>query len=68
MWDLIDREMARRDGVPIGSVKAQVAATIPIGRIEQPEDVANMVAFLASADAAYVTAQAVDVSGGRIPY
>ena len=68
MWDLIDREMAKRDGVPIGSVKAQIAATVPIGRIEQPEDVANMVAFLASADAAYVTAQAVDVSGGRIPY
>lgn len=68
MWDLIDREVARREGVPVGSVKAQVAATIPIGRIEQPEDVANMVAFLASADAAYVTAQAVDVSGGRIPY
>jgi acetoin reductase-like protein len=68
MWDLIDRAVAERDGVPIGSVKAQVVATIPIGRIEQPEDVANMVAFLASADAAYVTAQAVDVSGGRIPY
>ncbi|HRW08833.1 MAG TPA: glucose 1-dehydrogenase [Caldilineaceae bacterium] len=68
MWELIDREVAKREGVPIGSVKAQVAATIPIGRIEQPEDVANMVAFLASADAAYVTAQAVDVSGGRIPY
>ncbi len=68
MWDLIDREVAQREGVPIGSVKAQVVSTIPIGRIEQPEDVANMVAFLASADAAYVTAQAVDVSGGRIPY
>jgi len=68
MWELIDREVAAREGVPIGSIKAQVASTIPIGRIEQPEDVANMVAFLASADAAYVTAQAVDVSGGRIPY
>ncbi|MCB0145107.1 MAG: SDR family oxidoreductase, partial [Caldilineaceae bacterium] len=51
-----------------GSVKARVVATIPIGRIEQPEDVANMVAFLASADASYVMGQAVDVSGGRIPY
>lgn len=68
MWDLIDREVAGREGVPIGSVKEEVASTIPIGRIEQPEDVANMVAFLASADAAYVTTQAVDVSGGRIPY
>jgi NAD(P)-dependent dehydrogenase (short-subunit alcohol dehydrogenase family) len=68
MWDQIDREVAQREGVAVGSVKAGVVATIPIGRIEQPEDVANMVAFLASTDAAYVTAQAVDVSGGRIPY
>lgn len=68
MWDLIDRQVAQREGVPIGSVKARVVATIPIGRIEQPEDVANMVAFLASADASYVMGQAVDVSGGRVPY
>ena len=68
MWDVIDREVAQREGAPIGSVKARVVATIPIGRIEQPEDVANMVAFLASADASYVMGQAVDVSGGRIPY
>jgi acetoin reductase-like protein len=68
MWDLIDRETARLQGVPEGSVKAQAVASIPLGRIEQPEDVANMVAFLASSDASYVTAQTFNVCGGILPY
>lgn len=68
MWDAIDRAVAERQGAPIGSIKAQMVATVPLGRIEQPEDVANMVAFLVSADATYVTGQAFNVCGGRIPY
>ncbi|MBX3013552.1 MAG: glucose 1-dehydrogenase [Caldilineaceae bacterium] len=68
MWDQIDQAVTERQGLPLGSVKAQMAASVPIGRIEQPEDVANLVAFLASADAAYITGQALNVCGGRIPY
>lgn len=37
---------------------------IPLGRIGQPEDIAGVVAFLLSADAAYMTGQAVAVNGG----
>ena len=36
----------------------------PLGRIAQSEDVANMVAFLASDDASFVTGQAYNVNGG----
>jgi NAD(P)-dependent dehydrogenase (short-subunit alcohol dehydrogenase family) len=68
MWDLIDRETARLEGVPVGTVKARAVASIPLGRIEQPEDVANMVAFLASEDATYVTGQTFNVCGGILPY
>ena len=68
MWDLIDREVARLEGVPVGSVKARAVAGIPVGRIQQPEDVANLIAFLASEDSNYITAQAVNVSGGLLPY
>ena len=68
MWDLIDRETAALQGVPVGSVKAQAVAAIPLGRIQQPEDVANMVAFLASDDASYMTGQTYNVSGGLLPY
>jgi meso-butanediol dehydrogenase/(S,S)-butanediol dehydrogenase/diacetyl reductase len=68
MWELIDREVARLSGAAPGSVKAQAVASIPLGRIEQPEDVANMVAFLASADASYITGQTLNVCGGILPY
>jgi acetoin reductase-like protein len=68
MWDLIDREIARLEGAPVGTVKARAVASIPLGRIEQPEDVANMVVFLASEDAGYLTAQTFNVCGGILPY
>lgn len=39
-------------------------ANIPLGRLGQPEDVAHAVAFLASAQAAYVTGATLHVNGG----
>ncbi len=68
MWDLIDREIAAMQDVPVGSVKAQAVAGVPLGRIQQPEDVANVVAFLASEDASYMAGQTYNVSGGLLPY
>jgi meso-butanediol dehydrogenase / (S,S)-butanediol dehydrogenase / diacetyl reductase len=68
MWDLIDREITRVQGVPVGSVKDRAVASIPVGRIEQPVDVANLIVFLASDDADYITAQALNVCGGILPY
>jgi meso-butanediol dehydrogenase/(S,S)-butanediol dehydrogenase/diacetyl reductase len=40
--------------------------SIPIGRTGKPEDVANIVAFLASSEADYITGQAINVNGGRM--
>jgi len=37
---------------------------IPLGRLGQPDDVAGIVAFLASDEAAFITGQVISVSGG----
>lgn len=43
---------------------ARVAKTVPLGRVGQPEEVAGVIAFLASDDAAYVSGQVIYVAGG----
>jgi 3-oxoacyl-[acyl-carrier protein] reductase/2-hydroxycyclohexanecarboxyl-CoA dehydrogenase len=45
-------------------VLEQYVASIPLGRIGEPADVANVVAFLASDEAAYVTGEVITVGGG----
>jgi 3-oxoacyl-(acyl-carrier-protein) reductase len=46
------------------SILEQHVATIPLGRIGEPSDVANVVVFLASDEAAYVTGEVITVGGG----
>lgn len=38
--------------------------TVPMGRFGEPEEVADLVAFLASPNAAYITAQTISINGG----
>lgn len=45
---------------------AKVAAAIPMGRIAEPEDVAAVVRFLASPEAAYLTGASIPVEGGYL--
>ena len=49
-----------------GEFSRERFATIPLGRAEQPEDVAGVVGFLVSSKAAYMTGQAVNVTGGLL--
>lgn len=46
--------------------KAEMARTIPLGRAGQPQDVANVVLFLVSEEAAYITGQVLNVDGGMV--
>ncbi len=46
------------------AIKEQVADRIPLGRFGSPAEVADLIAFLASDNAAYITGQAVVIDGG----
>jgi 3-oxoacyl-[acyl-carrier protein] reductase len=44
--------------------KKEIAAWVPLGRIGQPEDIANCALFLASDESSYITGQEIVVDGG----
>ena len=61
---LIDTEMVRET---VGIERAQgYAPRFPISRLGQPEEVAELVAFLASDRAAYITGASSDINGGDL--
>ena len=47
-------------------VKEQMTSSIPLGRLGTPDDVANLVCFLASDEAGYITGQTFNVDGGMV--
>jgi NAD(P)-dependent dehydrogenase (short-subunit alcohol dehydrogenase family) len=52
-------------GMPDAEMKAAGAAATPMGRVATPADVAGVIAFLCGPGAAFVTGDAINVSGGR---
>ncbi|MEY8753068.1 glucose 1-dehydrogenase [Peribacillus frigoritolerans] len=65
-WEKVDKIFAKLQNIPEGEPKRRAVEAIPLGRIEQPEDVANVVAFLAGPDSVYMTGQTVNVDGGNV--
>jgi sorbitol-6-phosphate 2-dehydrogenase len=56
---------AKALGKEVEQVKAEKIKTIPLGRVGQPEDVAQVALFLASSRSAFMTGQAINVTGGQ---
>ncbi len=64
----IDTEMtrstARRQGLDPDQVIAEASKVIPVRRVGQPRDIANVICFLASDEASFVNGQIIYVAGG----
>ena len=65
-WAALQRR-ATAAGVPFAEAVARARAGIPLGRHGTGADVAAVVSFLASEDAAYITGQTINVDGGFQP-
>lgn len=57
---------AARRGISFEQAIAEVGRGIPAGRVGQPEEVGALVAFLASAQASYITGTSIQADGGLI--
>jgi D-sorbitol dehydrogenase (acceptor) len=66
-WVEVDRQFATLLGWEVGEPKRRFSESIPLGRIEQPEDVTGAAIFLASGESDYMTQQTLNVDGGNWP-
>ena len=66
MWVEIDERFAELTGARKGETYKKYVEGIALGRAQTPDDVAALVAFLASADSDYITGQAILTDGGIV--
>ena len=60
----VHQERAQLENITPAQSLARITSKIPLGRLEMPQDVANVVSFLCSPNASYITGQTLNVDGG----
>ncbi|MDI2091162.1 acetoin reductase [Commensalibacter oyaizuii] len=66
MWVEIDEGFSKVTGKPKGETYKKYVEDIALGRAQTPDDVAALVAFLASEDSDYITGQSIITDGGIV--
>ncbi|NOZ50032.1 MAG: SDR family oxidoreductase [Chloroflexi bacterium] len=66
LWDEQTKDYARKRNIRPEDVRSYLEEKIPCGRLGTPEDVARTAVFLAGDDAAYITGQAINITGGAV--
>jgi NAD(P)-dependent dehydrogenase (short-subunit alcohol dehydrogenase family) len=66
MWAQVSKEQGALLGMSAEEFTRHRAASVPLGRMEKPEDVAHVIAFLAGPRSGYMTGQALSVDGGLV--
>ena len=61
---MMTRELAKRKGLYLSDVEKFTIAQVPLRRMGTPDDVANVVLFLVSDEASFVSGQIIEVKGG----
>ncbi|MGH7963897.1 MAG: SDR family NAD(P)-dependent oxidoreductase [Candidatus Binatia bacterium] len=64
LYERVMKEIVARQGISEEQATARMDASIPLGRANTPDDIANMAAFLASDEARNITGQSFNVDGG----
>ncbi len=64
--DELSGRLAKAEGVDAGEIQQRWARQVPLGRLGRPEEFANMVVFLASERASYITGVSVAIDGGLV--
>jgi 3-oxoacyl-[acyl-carrier protein] reductase len=62
----LNKIRSREQGISVEEYAARIEGTIPIGRYGRPEEIGDVVAFLCSERASYLTGATVQVDGGVI--
>ena len=60
------RYAAGKEIAPLDEIRQAILQKVPLGKLGEPDDIAGAVAYLASAEAKYITGQVLTVDGGMV--
>lgn len=64
-WDGLEKQMAKDRGITQAQARKLVERSIPLGRIAKPEEVADLVCFLASGRNTFITGTQINIDGAQ---